>query len=596
MRVFKATYRDRKGEVRESAKWYVEFKDHTGAVRRLPADTNHSAAVEFGRKCERLASYRASHMPPDMELVKWLETLAADKVRLLTGKGRTSTRPTIAKRGPGVAPLELIEPQRAAASKPLTDHVADFQKSLVAKGTTAKQAALVEARVTAILKGAKLGQYADITPARVLEWLNEQHKDVLNEKGEVVKRGKSAQTFTFYVRAIKQFCRWMQRERRATENPIAFLEGLNARVDRRHDRRALTTDECRRLIDAAANGDAFMGMSGPDRAMVYRLALETGLRYNEIRSLKVGSFSLKGDKPTVTVGAAYSKRRREDVQPLRPELAKALTEQFRLRLPDAPAFVMPGKTGDGAKMVQHDLEHTGKADEAGKVIVKAIEYEDAQGRKADFHALRHTFVSNLVAGGVHPKTAQALARHSTITLTMDRYTHLSVSNHTGALNVLPDLSALPTTAEAKATGTEGATVRPEPPARTTSKGRKDEKDGQDCLLSCLLSEDSEGRNPVESGREADEEAALVGVCAEVPVNTGETAQSQGNQGNANGGEGGSPPGQKSLLSRIVVSEYAVYQLPLMLSRQRLPPNEPKYPFPGYFGYALGTHPSGEHYQ
>ena len=38
---------------------------------------------------------------------------------------------------------------------------------------------------------------------------------------------------------------------------------------------------------------------------------------------------------------------------------------------------------------------------------------------ADFHALRHTFVSNLA----NSKMAQPLARHSTITLTMDRYTH-----------------------------------------------------------------------------------------------------------------------------------------------------------------------------
>ena len=38
-----------------------------------------------------------------------------------------------------------------------------------------------------------------------------------------------------------------------------------------------------------------------------------------------------------------------------------------------------------------------------------------------FHALRHTFITNLARSGVHPKTAQSLARHSTITLTMDRY-------------------------------------------------------------------------------------------------------------------------------------------------------------------------------
>jgi hypothetical protein len=77
----------------------------------------------------------------------------------------------------------------------------------------------------------------------------------------------------------------------------------------------------------------------------------------------------------------------------------------------------------------------------------------------DFHALRHTFISNLAAGGVYPKTAQALARHSTITLTMDRYTHRYAGDEAAALAVLPDLS-LPAVVAARATGTDDATATP----------------------------------------------------------------------------------------------------------------------------------------
>jgi len=39
-----------------------------------------------------------------------------------------------------------------------------------------------------------------------------------------------------------------------------------------------------------------------------------------------------------------------------------------------------------------------------------IDYEDSHGRVADFHPLRHTFISNLARAGVHPRNAQALAR------------------------------------------------------------------------------------------------------------------------------------------------------------------------------------------
>ena len=57
---------------------------------------------------------------------------------------------------------------------------------------------------------------------------------------------------------------------------------------------------------------------------------------------------------------------------------------------------------------------------------------------ADFHALRHSYISLLAAGGVHPKIAQSLARHSDIKLTMNRYTHTVISDEAEALEVLPD--------------------------------------------------------------------------------------------------------------------------------------------------------------
>ena len=72
-----------------------------------------------------------------------------------------------------------------------------------------------------------------------------------------------------------------------------------------------------------------------------------------------------------------------------------------------------------------------------------IPYRDSAGRVADFHALRHTFISSLAASGVHPKTAQTLARHSDIRLTLDRYAHVFNKQQVEAINSLPDLSAAP---------------------------------------------------------------------------------------------------------------------------------------------------------
>jgi integrase len=42
-----------------------------------------------------------------------------------------------------------------------------------------------------------------------------------------------------------------------------------------------------------------------------------------------------------------------------------------------------------------------------------------------FHDLRHTAATILLAQGVHPKVVQEMLGHSTITMTMDIYSHVT---------------------------------------------------------------------------------------------------------------------------------------------------------------------------
>src|SRR5262249_419420 len=142
--------------------------------------------------------------------------------------------------------------------------------------------------------------------------------------GAAGEPGLSAQTFNFFLGAVKQFCRWLVKGGRAAQSPVAHLEGLNVRTDRRHDRRALTADELRRLLAGAEGGPVVKGMTGPERRLLYWLAVETGLRAGELASLTRDSFDFGCDPATVTVAAAYSKRRRDDTLPLRPALADAM--------------------------------------------------------------------------------------------------------------------------------------------------------------------------------------------------------------------------------------------------------------------------------
>jgi integrase len=157
--------------------------------------------------------------------------------------------------------------------------------------------------------------------------------------------------------------------------------------------------------------------------MLYRLALETGLRVSKLGSLTRESFALGDlDRATVTLDAACSKHGCEDVVPLRRGMAEAVAAFMEGKDPQAVLSKMPDKPAD---MLKRDLKAAG------------IPYRDASGRVADFHALRHTFITRLARSGVAPAVAKSLARHSAITLTMDYYTHVLIEDERSALDRLP---------------------------------------------------------------------------------------------------------------------------------------------------------------
>ena len=61
----------------------------------------------------------------------------------------------------------------------------------------------------------------------------------------------------------------------------------------------------------------------------------------------------------------------------------------------------------------------------------------ASSAVAIFHALRATFISWLGMTGVHPRMAQALARHASIETTLGTYTDLRLFDSKGAVANLP---------------------------------------------------------------------------------------------------------------------------------------------------------------
>ena len=314
-----------------------------------------------------------------------------------------------------------------AEQKPLDEHLGDYVAVLTARERSQVHLDKTKQRVHKVLALCKAERISDLSPSGVQRAI-----------GELRQEGLGLGTCNHYLTAIKGYVRWLWRDGRVQDDCLASLSKFDAKLDKRHERRALEPDDLRRLLEATREGPTRFGMTGPERAMLYRVAVETGLRASELRSLKVSSFDL--DACTVTVQAAYSKRRRQDVLPLRPDTAEALRNALGGKTAQAAAFRIPTSYRT-SRMIQADLADAG------------IEYQDDSGRYADFHALRHSTGSMLAAAGVNPKTAQDIMRHSDINLTMSRYSHIYRGAAAEAVTKLPNLSTPPATETRRATGT-----------------------------------------------------------------------------------------------------------------------------------------------
>jgi integrase len=272
---------------------------------------------------------------------------------------------------------------------------------------------------------------------------------VLSALDQLRDEGLSARTRNAHLTAIKALSAWLTERGYVAKNPLASLRRFkfNAKADRRLERRALSVDELRRLIETTREAPDFMGMSGLDRSVLYLTAANTGYRRSELGALMVSDFALDDDPPAITCSAASTKDGEPARQPIPGPVASVLRSWVASKAPDRPVFDLPDKTG---QMVKADAQSAG------------IDAGDTIG-VIDMHSLRHSYITNLIRSGVPATTAKELARHSDINLTLDVYTHLGIHDHAPAVANLPDLTVQSRPSErARATGTHGSTIHKHP--------------------------------------------------------------------------------------------------------------------------------------
>jgi len=382
-------------------KWYGDYTDGTGVRRRVALVKDKSASLSMLADLERKADRARAGLTDRFE--EWRKV-------------------------------------------PLSNHLDDWKRSLESQGV-ADGGSLTTNRARWLLDESKAAFLGDLVPSRLVDALERLAK----------REDFSLQTQNFYLGSIKQFARWLESDGRIEANPLRHLKGKNVALDRRHDRRAFSQEEAAWLLQATRKAQTRAGLTGEDRFWLYRTALATGLRAGELGSLKREAF----DDGFVVLGAKQTKNRREACQPL----PKALWEKIQGWLQGKPKGepVWPGnwvKNRSAGKSLREDLLEARQAwlAQGGNPEADTLLWEDSKGLFGDFHALRHTAITWAEQTGATVKTLQTLARHSTATLTMDKYAKAPKAfDLIGLVERIPDPTTLPLEAIAPInlqTGTE----------------------------------------------------------------------------------------------------------------------------------------------
>src|SRR5204863_155848 len=175
---------------------------------------------------------------------------------------------------------------------------------------------------------------------------------------------------------------------------------VRARRACRRSASALAEELERVLTVTRASDHVFRGLDGEARYHLYFVGCLTGFRASALASLTPAHFDLDGAVPVVVLAAREDKGGKDRVQPLRTDAAKLLAAWIKDRPEGAPLW--PGtwaRDRKAAEMFRLDLEAAG---------VPYVVSGPKGPLFADFHALRHSYITALARGGVNLRSVQEL--------------------------------------------------------------------------------------------------------------------------------------------------------------------------------------------
>lgn len=189
--------------------------------------------------------------------------------------------------------------------------------------------------------------------------------------------------------------------------------------------RALSTEELERILYAVHKSDY---------ADIYIALLNTGMRFSELAGLNCSHVDLKQQKVRLQQnfyrGVLQEGTKTDDgirEIPLNFTAFCIFREHMRVGVPSAPLFLSKGQNRLSYNTVVHNWH---------KLL------DECHIERCGLHVLRHTFATQLFQNGVELKTISSLLGHSSVAITADIYTDVSLNQKRSAVRSLDGLEPL----------------------------------------------------------------------------------------------------------------------------------------------------------
>ncbi|MEO6848157.1 MAG: hypothetical protein ABI254_12935, partial [Chthoniobacterales bacterium] len=188
-----------------------------------------------------------------------------------------------------------VKSQRDAAAAKFCDLVKEFIRERAQAGRNARYLRQTELMLERLSNECAWKNIKDINADSFLAWRANQKSCVKTQND--------------YLTTARNFINWLRVRRRALDaDPLASVQAIQA-GDPTYERRALTILEIENLLR----------VSGP-RAVIYLLAIYTGLRRSEIKQLRWSDIYLDVPFPFLRLRASTAKNRQKAERRLRQEV------------------------------------------------------------------------------------------------------------------------------------------------------------------------------------------------------------------------------------------------------------------------------------